>query len=644
MPTGPIRHILILTDRDWTHPQAGGTGANLYGQVAHWLRWGHRVTVISSAYRGAARVESPHPGLVLHHVGTRLTVFARAALLVKRGTIRDVDVALEVVNGIAFFTPLWRLGVPRVALVYHVHRDMYVEELGRTGAVAAWLLEALPLRHLYRQTPFVTISESARDGLVALGVPRERIRVVYCGVESGAFHRGERAQEPTLLYLGRLKRYKRLELLLDVVEALPGVRLEIAGDGDHRAALEAEIAARGLGDRVRLHGFVDETAKRELYASAWMTLTASSAEGWCLTVMEAAACGTPSAALRVGGLAESIVDGETGVLAGDPAELIERVRELLADETRREAMGAAAEARARTFTWERTATEGLAELERAREAWHGVARTLVETGAAIAGVAAGGVSLLTTATPAEPLRPARAQGLARVRELWRLFRNERDDPEPFYTWLADELAADLDRRHGPLAGQHLLDLGCGPGYYTAALRARGATVVPVDDSAAELGADPPAGVLLADAAALPVEDASVDGVVCSNLLEHAADHRGVIREIERVLRPGGWAYVSWTNWYSPHGGHDMSPYHLLGPERGPRLYERLHGPPRKNRYGEGLFAVHVGPTLRYLRGRPGLEVTGVEPRYWPRLAFLARVPGLREVALWNCVIRVTRRP
>jgi SAM-dependent methyltransferase len=238
---------------------------------------------------------------------------------------------------------------------------------------------------------------------------------------------------------------------------------------------------------------------------------------------------------------------------------------------------------------------------------------------------------------------ARPAGVARARELWRLFRNEREDPEPFYTWLADELAAGLERRHGPLAGRTLLDLGCGPGYYTAALRARGATVIPVDNSAGELGPVPPEGALLADASALPLADGAVDGVVCSNLLEHTPDAQAVIREIERVLRPGGWAYLSWTNWYSPHGGHDMSPYHLLGPRLGPRLYERLHGPPRKNRYGDGLYAVHIGPTLRYVRERPELRVTGAEPRYWPALRPVMHVPGVREVAAWNCVIHLERR-
>jgi SAM-dependent methyltransferase len=236
-----------------------------------------------------------------------------------------------------------------------------------------------------------------------------------------------------------------------------------------------------------------------------------------------------------------------------------------------------------------------------------------------------------------------AAQLARARTLWRLFRNEREDPEPFYSLLAAELAEDLDRRHGPLAGQELLDLGCGPGYYTAALRARGAVVVPVDNAPEELGAAPPEGALLAEAGALPLPDASADGVVCSNLLEHTPDTAAVLAEIERVLRPGGWAYVSWTNWYSPHGGHDMSPYHLLGPGRGPRLYERLNGPPRKNRYGEGLFPVHIGATVRLVRARPGLRITAVEPRYWPRLKAIMRVPGLREVAAWNCVLRLERR-
>src|SRR3954470_4020091 len=357
-----MRHILLLTDRDWTHPQGGGTGANLFGQVAFWFEWGYRVTVVAGAYEGAEAVERPAPGLELHHMGTRRTVFPRAAWAVRRGLAADADVVLEVVNGITFLTPLW-LRKPRVTLVHHIHREHYVTELGRGGAVAALLLETLPLKLLYGGTPFLTISQAAERDLEALGV--EDVTVGYLGVVPFAGELPPRSATPRLLYLGRLKRYKRIELLLDVVEGVPGAVLDIAGDGDHRPELEAEIARRGVGDRVVMHGHVSEDEKAALYARAWVNLTASSAEGWCLTVMEAATCGTPSAALRVGGLPESIVDGETGLLADDGPGLTAAVRRLVSDEALRARMGEAARARAAELTWEQTARESLEQLEAA---------------------------------------------------------------------------------------------------------------------------------------------------------------------------------------------------------------------------------------------------------------------------------------
>lgn len=239
----------------------------------------------------------------------------------------------------------------------------------------------------------------------------------------------------------------------------------------------------------------------------------------------------------------------------------------------------------------------------------------------------------------------RPQGVARVRTLWRLWRAEKTDPAPFYRLLAAEAVEDLGRWYGPVAGKTIVDLGCGPGFYTEAFRAAGAHVIPVDNDPAELelAGNAPEGALIADAGNLPLEDGSVDAAFCSNLLEHTPNTPAVIAEMERILKPGGWGYISWTNWYSPWGGHDMTPYQFLGPRLGPRLYVRRHGPPRKNPYGAGLWAVHVGPTLRLVRSRPGLEVERVEPRYWPRLAFITRVPLVREVLTWNCVIRVRKR-
>jgi glycosyltransferase involved in cell wall biosynthesis len=357
----PLR-ILVLADRDWTHPQGGGTGENVYANVVRWARWGNEVTVVAGSYPGCAPVELIEPNLVVHRMGGRGSVFPRSAWAVIRGLGRDADVVFEVINGIVFMTPLW-LRMPRVALVNHPHRDLYIGEFGpRMGRLMSALFEELPLRLLYRRTPFLTISESARDELVSIDrIPAERITLAYCGIGPGPYGPGERAADPRLLFVGRLKAYKRVELLLDMlVELAPEVSLDVVGEGDHGETLSDEISRRGLRDRVRVHGRVDEQTKADLYRSAWLHVTASASEGWSLTVMEAALCGTPSAALAVGGLRESIVDGQTGVLSQTPEEMTRKVRMLLDGSDLLERLGTAARERALTFTWDRTAATSLA--------------------------------------------------------------------------------------------------------------------------------------------------------------------------------------------------------------------------------------------------------------------------------------------
>jgi glycosyltransferase involved in cell wall biosynthesis len=352
--------ILVLADRDWTHPQGGGTGENVYAHVSRWAQWGHEVTLVAGEYPGCIDREQVEPNLVVHRMGGRSTVFPRTASAVIRGLGRDADVVFEVINGIVFLTPLW-LRKPRVALVNHPHRDLFIGEFGaRRGRLLSAVLEELPLRLLYRRTPFLTISRSARDELVSIdGVPAEHITVAYCGVDPKPFAPGVRSAEPTIVYVGRLKAYKRIELLLGVLLELPDVTLDIAGQGDHGETLDDEISSRGLRDRVRVHGYVDEALKSELYGRAWAHVTASASEGWSLTVMEAALCGTPSAALAVGGLRESIVDGETGLLATDAAGLKANIKRLLDDGELRERLGAAARERALGFTWDHAAETSL---------------------------------------------------------------------------------------------------------------------------------------------------------------------------------------------------------------------------------------------------------------------------------------------
>ncbi len=228
-------------------------------------------------------------------------------------------------------------------------------------------------------------------------------------------------------------------------------------------------------------------------------------------------------------------------------------------------------------------------------------------------------------------------------ELFKLFLSEQSDPEPFYNKLADRTLALMEL---PLDGARILDLGSGPGHYTAALERAGATVVAVDlgkDDIAEVVAKGMSGIV-ADAARLPFPDGAFDGVFSSNLVEHVPDVGPLFDEIQRVLKVGGWAWVSWTNWYSPWGGHFITPFHYLGPNLGYKAHVKLRGEPPHNRVYDGLWPAHIGPTIRAVEQRPGLEIRSAVPRYYPSQKWIMKVPGFREVASWNCLLTLDRIP
>jgi len=231
---------------------------------------------------------------------------------------------------------------------------------------------------------------------------------------------------------------------------------------------------------------------------------------------------------------------------------------------------------------------------------------------------------------------------ASKRELFRLALSERSEPVPFYTRLAERSVAEFPF---PLAGKVVLDLGAGPGFYSSALARAGASVVPVDLGLDDLRQAVAKGLpaVHGDATCLPFPGSTFDGVFCSNMLEHVPDATKVIDEIVRITKPGGWSWISWTNWFSPWGGHDMVPWHLLGTRLGPRVYEKVHGGPApRNAAYAGLWPTYVGKVLADVGSRPELRMVDAVPRYYPAMKWVLRVPGLREVATWNCLITVER--
>jgi SAM-dependent methyltransferase len=238
----------------------------------------------------------------------------------------------------------------------------------------------------------------------------------------------------------------------------------------------------------------------------------------------------------------------------------------------------------------------------------------------------------------------RERGLARSVRLFRLFLREQADPDAFYQSLASDAVRQVED-YCELGGRTVVDVGGGAGYFTAAFRARGADCYLFEPDVTELRASgtAPAGAVVADGYWLPVSDGSADVCFSSNVLEHVSDPGSLIDEMVRATRPGGLIYLSFTNWYSPWGGHEMSPWHYLGPAFAAKRYARRHQRQPKHQLGVNLFALHIGPTLRQLRSRPDVELLDALPRYYPRWCrVLLRVPGLREFATWNLLLILRR--
>ena len=134
-----------------------------------------------------------------------------------------------------------------------------------------------------------------------------------------------------LLFVGRLRIRKGVEVLLEALREVPGAVLRIAGNGEHRAALER--AAEGLGPAVTFLGTRDAAQVRTLLRGAAALVVPSIYEGMPLVVLEAMAAGVPVVASAVSGIPEVVVDGETGWLVPpeDPAALARALAAVLAD-------------------------------------------------------------------------------------------------------------------------------------------------------------------------------------------------------------------------------------------------------------------------------------------------------------------------
>ena len=214
----------------------------------------------------------------------------------------------------------------------------------------------------------------------------------------------------------------------------------------------------------------------------------------------------------------------------------------------------------------------------------------------------------------------------------------------FYSLQAKDAIQWIRNNGAPLGSEtKVLDLGCGYGDFGGELAKLGCEVTLADDESFVLPAY----------SKLPFRRINIDQdylkslgtydlAICSNVFEHLAKPARFIQSAHEVLRPRGVLYLSWTNWLSPWGGHEFSPYHFLGVRRGYQFYSKVLKKKSQHVPFENLFPTYIGSTLREIRMNTRLRIMRIAPRYYPEFSFIMRLPVFREFLAWNCALLIEK--
>jgi len=266
--------ILIFNWRDQKHVWAGGGEIYIFEQASRWVKMGHEVTIFcgQSLEKNLPSFEEIN-GIKIHRKGGRYSLYLWAIWYYLTYFRGKADVVIDVQNGIPFFTPLF-CRLPKICYVFHIHGNQFFYEFSTYLSYIGYTIERLIFPLLYQHIPIVTISETTKKQLMQIGFKKNNIFLVYCGIDGSnktLNNSVKKFPNPTILYLGRIKKYKRVDLLVNIfqsiVDKIPQAHLIIAGWGTEASNVTDLAMRSALRRKITLLGPVSDKEKTTLLAT-----------------------------------------------------------------------------------------------------------------------------------------------------------------------------------------------------------------------------------------------------------------------------------------------------------------------------------------------------------------------------------------
>lgn len=353
--------ILVFNWRDTKHKWAGGAEVYVQELAQNWVKAGNSVTIFCGNDGHAPRNQVIN-GVQIVRRGGFYTVYFWAFVYYVLRFRGKFDVIVDAENGIPFFTPFYTT-TNKLLLIHHVHQNVFRKNLKFPFVYLALFLEAKLMPWAYRNTQVVTVSESSKKEIMKLKLTKREPIIIYNGVNLDEFKPNREQENPLILYVGRIQKYKSLHVLInaakEVIAKIPTATVVIAGEGEEKAHLQNYVKVMGLDKHIQFKGHVSHEEKIKLMQSAWVFVNPSLIEGWGITTIEANACGTPAVASDVPGLRDSVRDQETGLLAkyGNSSDFSKKIIQIITDQKLRRSMSKNSILWADNFSWEKSAKQ-----------------------------------------------------------------------------------------------------------------------------------------------------------------------------------------------------------------------------------------------------------------------------------------------